>query len=52
MKSVLTIELDMGGLDAPLEPNQAVAGMLKLIQHATNESAGRFINWDGEEIPP
>lgn len=41
----------MGGPDAPLEPSEAVAGMLKVIKNATSVDSGKFINWDGEEIP-
>lgn len=44
-------EIDMGGPDAPLEPLQAVAGMLKTIKDATSEESGKFIDWDGTEIP-
>ncbi len=41
----------MGGSGAPLRPLKTVAGMRKLIEQFTLEDTGRFLRFDGSEIP-
>jgi len=41
----------MGGSGAPFRPLQTVAGMRKLIEQFTLEDSGRFLRFDGSEIP-
>jgi len=42
---------DMGGPKAPVEPEESVAGMRRLIAGLTPEDAGRFLQYDGAELP-
>jgi NAD(P)-dependent dehydrogenase (short-subunit alcohol dehydrogenase family) len=41
----------MGGAGAPFKPVDTVAGMRKLIEQFTMADTGRFLRFDGEEIP-
>lgn len=41
----------MGGPEAPFLPKDTVAGMRKVIQSFTMEQIGRFLRFDGIEIP-
>lgn len=45
------VQTDMGGPSAPLTPQQAVASMMKVIGGLTPADSGRYINYDGGEIP-
>ncbi|KAI0667319.1 NAD-P-binding protein [Trametes maxima] len=45
------VKTDMGGYDAMLEPKESVAGILKIVTSATLADSGRFIRYNGEEIP-
>ena len=45
------VKTDMGGSSAPLTPPEAVATMIKVIGALKLAETGRFINYDGEEIP-
>ena len=45
------VKTDMGGSSAPLTPPEAVATMIKVIGALKPAETGRFINYDGEEIP-
>lgn len=42
---------DMGGPGAPQEVAPTVASMRALIARLTQADAGRFIDWDGSELP-
>lgn len=42
---------DMGGPDAWIGVDESVSGMRAIIEHATPEHAGRFLAYDGAEIP-
>jgi NAD(P)-dependent dehydrogenase (short-subunit alcohol dehydrogenase family) len=42
---------DMGGPRAPVDPVDSVAGMRNLIVRLTAKDAGRFLQWDGAELP-
>jgi hypothetical protein len=35
----------------PIRPAESVAGRRSIIENLTAEQAGRFINYDGAEIP-
>lgn len=45
------VQTDMGGEEASLTPQESVAGMKRVIDRLTPEDSGRFLNYDGEEIP-
>jgi hypothetical protein len=41
----------MGGTSAPLEPEESVAGMRKVIDGLTLEQSGGFFSYDGTMVP-
>ena len=41
----------MGGSSAPLEPEDSVAGMRRVIESLRPDQSGGFYNYDGSEIP-
>jgi len=45
------VRTDMGGPKAPVEPAASVAGMREVIAGLTPEDAGRFLQYDGGELP-
>jgi NAD(P)-dependent dehydrogenase (short-subunit alcohol dehydrogenase family) len=45
------VKTDMGGARAEVEPADSVAGLLRLLDQATPKQAGRFLTWDGHELP-
>jgi NAD(P)-dependent dehydrogenase (short-subunit alcohol dehydrogenase family) len=45
------VKTDMGGASAPLEIPDAVRGMRQVIADLHLETAGRFMSYDGEELP-
>lgn len=45
------VQTDMGGPNAKITTTQCVEGMLSVIDNATPEHNGRFMNWDGSELP-
>lgn len=46
------VKTRMGGWqEAPLTPEQSVAGMSRLIEGYTPEMSGRFLRYDGHELP-
>ena len=44
------VKTDMGGENAPLTPHDSVAGLLKVLDAATKNDAGRFVDYKGAEI--
>ncbi|KAI0816813.1 NAD-P-binding protein [Trametes gibbosa] len=48
---VKTGMLYMGGDQAALEPKESIAGILKVITCATTADSGKYLRWNGEEIP-
>ena len=42
---------DMGGEEAPLEPEESVAKVMKIIASLTPEQSGKFFSYTGEERP-
>lgn len=45
------VQTDMGGSNAPLTPERAVAAMRKVIAGLTAAESGLYLNYDGTEIP-
>jgi NAD(P)-dependent dehydrogenase (short-subunit alcohol dehydrogenase family) len=45
------VKTDMGGLDADLEPEQSVRGLLRVIDGLTAADTARFLRYDGTEVP-
>ena len=45
------VRTEMGGEQAPLEPPQAVAGLLRVIDQAGPDASGTFLDWQGEPMP-
>jgi NAD(P)-dependent dehydrogenase (short-subunit alcohol dehydrogenase family) len=45
------VKTDMGGSNAPLAPETAVASLRRLIARLSREHSGRFLDYDGSEIP-
>ncbi|MEM9570390.1 MAG: SDR family oxidoreductase [Pseudomonadota bacterium] len=43
--------MKMSGQEKPFEPDEAVAGMIKVISEATIEDTGRFVGNQGQTIP-
>ena len=45
------VRTDMGGASAPLGVAESVAGMLRVIDALTPADSGRFLGYDGCEVP-
>ena len=45
------VRTDMGGVAAPLQPPDAVRGMLAVLERLTPAQGGRFYAHDGSELP-
>jgi len=45
------VQTRMGGRSAPLEPEDSVAGMRKVIEGLGSAQSGGFFSYDGSEIP-
>jgi len=45
------VKTDMGGAGADLEPEESARGLLNVIDGLTPEDAGRFLRYDGAEVP-
>ena len=45
------VKMRMGGTGAPVEPEDSVAGMLQVIQNLGPADNGRFIDYQGKELP-
>lgn len=45
------VKTDMGGANAPIDVHQSVSGMRTVIDQLSIDNAGRFIAYDGQEIP-
>ena len=45
------VQTRMGGESAPLEPEESVAGMRRVIEDLGPDQSGRFFSYDGTEIP-
>jgi NAD(P)-dependent dehydrogenase (short-subunit alcohol dehydrogenase family) len=45
------VRTDMGGSSAPLTPEVSVRGLRKVISRLGKEDSGKFLSYDGPEIP-
>ncbi len=45
------VKTDMGGSSAPLTPEESIGGMISVIDSITEEDSGKFLDWEGREIP-
>jgi len=45
------VSTDMGGASAPIGPAESVGGMRRVIERLTPADNGRFLDYDGSEIP-
>ncbi|OWR54369.1 short-chain dehydrogenase [Danaus plexippus plexippus] len=45
------VRTDMGGKKAPLDVDTSVAGMFSTIQKLTEADSGKFLQYDGSELP-
>jgi NAD(P)-dependent dehydrogenase (short-subunit alcohol dehydrogenase family) len=45
------VRTDMGGRSAPLSPKHSALGILSLADRLTLSDCGRFLTWDGHELP-
>lgn len=45
------VKTDMGGPGAPLDASASVSGMVAVIDGLSPDDTGRFLNYDGSEIP-
>lgn len=45
------VETDMGGPHAPLTPQESVKGIVARLNEQNGELSGRFVQYDGRELP-
>jgi NAD(P)-dependent dehydrogenase (short-subunit alcohol dehydrogenase family) len=45
------VQTDMGGSGAPLSVKESAQGILQVTENLTKDDAGRFLQWDGDELP-
>jgi NAD(P)-dependent dehydrogenase (short-subunit alcohol dehydrogenase family) len=45
------VRTDMGGPKAPLSAEESASGMRRVIAGLTPADSGRFLQWDGKELP-
>jgi NAD(P)-dependent dehydrogenase (short-subunit alcohol dehydrogenase family) len=45
------VRTDMGGAQADLAPEESVAGILRVVDGLTLQGTGRFLRYDGGEVP-
>ena len=45
------VRTDMGGPKAPLSAEESASGMRRVIAGLTLADSGRFLQWDGQELP-
>ena len=45
------VKTDMGGSSAPLPVDRCVEGLRKVLDRLRPEDSGRFLGWDGAEVP-
>ncbi|NHJ49904.1 MAG: SDR family oxidoreductase [Asgard group archaeon] len=45
------IKTDMGGSNAPMELEETISVLINLINNITISDTGKFLNWDGSELP-
>ncbi|MBD3190830.1 MAG: SDR family NAD(P)-dependent oxidoreductase [Candidatus Heimdallarchaeota archaeon] len=45
------VRTDLGGASARLSPKESISGMIEVIDSLTIEDTGKFLSWDGKELP-
>jgi NAD(P)-dependent dehydrogenase (short-subunit alcohol dehydrogenase family) len=45
------VKTDMGGLGAKITMEESVSRMLHVIDNLTKKDNGKFLGWDGKEVP-
>lgn len=45
------VKTDMGGQNALITPEQSVENMIAIIDDATKQQTGTFLEWNGNEVP-
>ena len=45
------VQTDMGGAIAPLTPGESIGAMIESFDSLAADDTGKFLNWDGTEIP-
>jgi NAD(P)-dependent dehydrogenase (short-subunit alcohol dehydrogenase family) len=45
------VQTDMGGANATLTPEQSISGLRRVLANITREDSGKFLSYDGSEIP-
>ncbi|MBF0269378.1 MAG: SDR family oxidoreductase [Alphaproteobacteria bacterium] len=45
------VKTDMGGEAAPLSPGESISGLRKVLGQVTSQHSGKFLSYNGEEIP-
>lgn len=45
------VQTDMGGSSASLSPQHSISSMLKVIDEIGSADSGRYLQWDGAELP-
>ena len=45
------VKTDMGGANAPVSIDESVEGMVRVIETTDIEDTGKFLNYDGRELP-
>ena len=45
------VKTDMGGPNAPVSIEESIEGMMKVIKTTDISDTGRFLNYDGRELP-
>ncbi len=45
------VKTDMGGSHASLSPEESVSSMISVIEGLELSDSGRFLQWDGAELP-
>ena len=45
------VQTDMGGPNAKIDVQTSIKGMLSVLDGATHTHSGRFMNWDGSQLP-
>ena len=45
------VRTDMGGADADIAPEESVRGMVRVIEGLGGWDSGKFLSYDGSELP-
>lgn len=45
------VQTDLGGDQAPLRPQESIAGLIRVLDRITLENTGKFWHYDGRELP-